>query len=810
MNPSAHPRHGDRLTGGAAVFVLDGRGTVLQCTATVPELTGRPPQEVRGRPMADLVTVPGPWDGPAGHPGTVEFRTALRHRDGTPVEVDAEVLALPPGGEARFLVFAVPVAWSRHRKENQALVRALFTQDRVGLVIRDTDLVATRVNINPDLFGLDRPRNAEGLSDVRLGDIVVPEDAAAIDDQLRRVLRTGEPLIDWEHSARRRIAPDQERMLSVSAFRLEDPHGRPIGVAAVFADITEQYATRRRMALLHAAGARLGRTLDVTRNAEELVGVLVPAFADLVSVDLSDAVSQGREAGRFVPGTVLRRTAVASADGTWPPEVYQPGETVRAREAESEALCDGETVRITDMAAWRERLEIDPERLRLLFPSSAASALFVPLHARGHVLGVLGLWRNRGRTPFSEEEVPLAEEIGSRLALGLDNARRYTRERRTTEALQRSLLPPPVVRLAAAETSGRYAPASTASGTGGGWYDVIRLSGVRVAFVAGRAPGHGVNAAGAMGRLRSAVQTLADLDLPPEELLSHLDDLVTRIGEDEDHRTASVAGSLHGATCLYATYDPVTGQCLVASAGHPPPVLARGRSRTADEVALRPGPPLGGGTEPFEPVELLLHPGDVLAFHSGPLLGRTRDARAGTEHLRGAARAAADTGRPLTDVTEHFLARLREEIREEDLALLLARVDRVPSACTAFWQLPADPGLVSQARALASAQLARWGLEGLVFSTELIVSELVTNAVRYAGGPIGLRLIRDHRLVCEVSDPSQSQPYLRRARLSDEGGRGLFLIAQLAHRWGSRYTPGGKTIWTEQLLEPDGPESGPQ
>nr|WP_274389106.1 SpoIIE family protein phosphatase [Streptomyces taklimakanensis] len=451
-----------------------------------------------------------------------------------------------------------------------------------------------------------------------------------------------------------------------------------------------------------------------------------------------------------------------------------------------------------DLSGLRRAAARDPQRSRLTLPEAATSFLALPLRARGTVLGAVPLWRTGDRVPFDRGDAALAEEIGSRLALGLDNARRYTRERRTAEALQRSLLPPPVVRLTAAETAGTYAPAGTAAGTGGSWYDVIRLSGVRVAFVVGKVAGRGVNAAGAMGRLRSAVQTLADLDPPPDELLSHLDDLVTRIGEDEGHRAASTVGSLHGATCLYATYDPVTGQCLIASAGHSGPIVVRGHDRVADDVELHPGPPLGGGTEPFEPVELLLRPGDVLAFHSGPLTAMTRSTERDLERTREGARTAAGTDRPLGDVGHRLLARLREHDREEDLALLMARVDRVPADHTAFWQLPADPSLVAHARSLVSAQLADWGLDELGFATELIISELVTNAVRHAGGPVGLRLIKDHRLVCEVSDPSQSQPYMRRARLSDEGGRGLFLVAQLAHRWGSRYTPGGKTIWTEQ------------
>ncbi|MCM2414299.1 ATP-binding protein [Streptomyces sp. RKAG290] len=143
-----------------------------------------------------------------------------------------------------------------------------------------------------------------------------------------------------------------------------------------------------------------------------------------------------------------------------------------------------------------------------------------------------------------------------------------------------------------------------------------------------------------------------------------------------------------------------------------------------------------------------------------------------------------------------------QEYRDDDVTLLLARTRTVAEQDTATWEYPADPAAVHEARADVSAQLAAWGLEELMFATELIVSELVTNAIRYAGGPVALRLIRDRVLVCEVADPSNTQPRLRRALSTDEGGRGLFLIAQLATRWGCRYGARGKTLWTEQALVP--------
>ncbi|PJE98126.1 hypothetical protein CUT44_08880, partial [Streptomyces carminius] len=398
----------------------------------------------------------------------------------------------------------------------------------------------------------------------------------------------------------------------------------------------------------------------------------------------------------------------------------------------------------------------------------------------------------------------------SRAALSLENARRYTAELRTVESLQRSLLPPEGADLGAAESAGSYVPAGTAAGLGGCWYDVIPLSSARVAFVIGDVAGHGLAATATMGRLRTAVQTLADLDLSPEELLTHLDDLVVRLSATEpqpDRTDGDGSGGVVGATCLYCVYDPVTGRCVMAGAGHPPPVVT-GPGGEARPVELSPAPALGVSGMPFEPVELHLAPGSVLAFHTSGLAARREDtadtaAADGDDRARPlheSVAAAVAAGHPPAEIGRTVLGRVLTEPPADDVALLVARVRALPEGATAAWRFTADPTVVARARQLATDRLTGWGLEELTFTTELIVSELVTNAVRYAGSPVELRLIRDKTLICEVSDPSQTQPHLRRARLTDEGGRGLFLVAQLAHRWGSRYTASGKTIWTEQPL----------
>ncbi len=562
-----------------------------------------------------------------------------------------------------------------------------------------------------------------------------------------------------------------------------------------------------RQALVNAAAAGIGSSLDMVCDAEQLTDVLIPAFADLAAVDLTEPVLLGEEPGELDAGAPMRRVAVRAADGRWPPESPRVGDTIRLGNVESAHLRGGSAVFLPDLTDLRAVLAGEEERERLILPPRAASLMLVPLRARGAVLGALVLWRTAERRPFDQEDAVLAEEIGSRASLSMDNARRYARERRTADALQRSLLPRPVMDVTGAETAGVHVAGATTAAVGSSWFDVIQLPSTRLAFVMGTVEGRGLDATAAMGRLRSAVQTLADLDLSPDELLAHLDDLVVRFIEDDDRQEPATGtpSALTGATCLYATYDPVSRACVLAGAGHAPPVLAGEGDAGSGTVTYRPGPVLGTGGQPFEPVELRLGPGDVLVFCGGALAKDTDRSARQREVIGAGAREGADRGLPVARIGRGLLGALVSGApTHDDLALLVVRVREVPADATAAWELAGDPSLVGRARTLVAEQLTAWGLEDLVFTTELIVSELVTNSIRYAGGPVGLRLIKDRVLICEVSDPSQTQPHLRRAQLTDEGGRGLFLVAQLTHRWGSRYTAAGKTIWTEQPLDGGG------
>jgi anti-sigma regulatory factor (Ser/Thr protein kinase) len=346
----------------------------------------------------------------------------------------------------------------------------------------------------------------------------------------------------------------------------------------------------------------------------------------------------------------------------------------------------------------------------------------------------------------------------------------------------------------------RYLPAGGRAGVGGDWFDVIPLSGSRVALVVGDVVGHGIHASATMGRLRTAVRTLADVDLPPDELLTHLDDLVIHLTGDEQPGIAEgdqAASADLGATCLYAVYDPVTRHCAMATAGHPLPVRVS-PGGTATPVSGPIGPPLGIGNLPFETTELLLPAGTILAlFTDGLIENRYRDVDQGIAAL---CRALERPAQSLDDACDTVTADLLDGHAVDDVALLLARTRTLSPHQVATWDIPNDPAMVERARKWAVQQLDMWGLAEAGFVTELVVSEMVTNAIRHGAPPIQLRLIRDRTLICEVSDGSSTAPHLRRARVLDEGGRGLLLVAQLTQDWGTRQTTSGKTIWCEQAL----------
>ncbi|WP_371661389.1 SpoIIE family protein phosphatase [Streptomyces sp. NBC_00280] len=434
-----------------------------------------------------------------------------------------------------------------------------------------------------------------------------------------------------------------------------------------------------------------------------------------------------------------------------------------------------------------------PPLARLPRHSGKSAWAFLPLTASGNTFGVCSVSFDRPRG-FTDEERTLLTTISALVAQALARARLYDDERSRSRELQRALLPSELPDLPACTAAARYLPAAQGVDVGGDWYDVIPLSGGQVAFVVGDVMGHGLPQAATMGRLRTAVHTLADLELPPDEIMSHLNDIVGNMGEESY------------VTCLYALYDSITQTCSITRAGHPPPAVVH-PDGTVYFPALTADPPLGAAEPPFETVELKVPEGSLLVLYTDGLVESSkREIDEGMGQLARLLRGAYEAGTEgdLEGLCDTLTAGLlpAEQPNADDAALLIARLHALTGDRVASWPLPEDPRAAGQARRHVREQLSAWGLDDLTPTTELLASELVGNVVRHAKGPVQLRLLHGAELICEVFDGSLTMPRIRRATETDEGGRGLQLITALSQRWGTRYTPTGKCIWTEQALQP--------
>ncbi|MFI9612340.1 SpoIIE family protein phosphatase [Streptomyces sp. NPDC052023] len=947
--PPAPPGTRDLLDASTdAAAVVSGTGEVIGWTRAAEQLLGLPARDVVGSSAARLPA--GPVDpvrasavadrcragmGWSGH-------VPLRHRDGRRIDADLRVSAcFRIGSQECFLVSA------REQRQRwtvgQSVVDGFLTRSPVGMAVVDLDLRYVWMNDTLERFG-GVPR--EQRLGRRLSELLPGLQAETLEGLMRKVLLTGVPVTDYEYVGWSWADPHRQHAYSTSFFPLTDDDDLVTGVCYMVLDVTERWNARQLLSLVNDAGTSIGRTLDVMRTAQELADFAVPRFADFVVVDLLEPVlsTEGHgawltDAGPASARPVMRRAGMSSVRRGCPEAVARVGDRVDFLPPPHDVnlLIDGEPILIPVLdpsdALW---VAEQPARVESIRDFGLHSLLSVPMRARNTALGLTTFLRSLNPTPFQPDDVLLARELVARAALCVDNARRYTREHTAAITLQRSLLPQALMGGTALEVASYYLPADPSGGVGGDWFDVIPLSGARVGLVVGDVVGHGITAAAAMGRLRTAVQTLADMDLPPADLLAHLDDLVLRLSEEKTDESTT---AFLGATCLYAVYDPVSRRCTMARAGHPPPVVvAPGGQVSFPEPPA--GPPLGLGGLGFESTEIELAEnsllglytdglvsgadrdmelgmsrlGEVLARHptdpdaaraagtgggegvgvagsdggdsgagavgsdgverraggvgsdgverraggvgseadgagaagsdggdsgagavgseegasgaggpeagdgdrdaGGPEAGggataagscgdRASAAGVSGESVEGANRAAHTCRDPAPDLAAlcaSVVQRLVPVPQPDDIALLLTRTHALGDDDVVSWDVPADPAAVAVARARATLQVEDWGLTELAMTTELIVSELVTNAVRYAEPPIHLRLLRDSRLTCEVADASSTAPRLRHARSTDEGGRGLFLVAQLAHRWGARHTHGGKIIWAEQEI----------
>lgn len=794
----------------AAVIVIDDQGTVRGWSDGAALMSGYLPDETIGRPVTDFL---GKYDPDYTQPSRSR-RVTGEHRGGHTFSVT--VIAHP----FKMDTSSAPWIWMLMRshedmasdmdrpsgadKVSDALLKDwAFEQSPFVLGIHDADLrfVCASEEMRR-VMGLPDGAEVRGR---RLSELLPDPLYAEVENRMHRVMRTGRP-------SRRevlRAMPGEEtpRRWLVSLSPLRDAEGQVRGLCAAMEETTERYWARRWLSMLSEAGRRVGTSLDVTKTANALTEVIVPQFADLAIVDLLDPVFRGDEMVLPVTaGPLLLRRAAHRATAADSPFTVEPGQPQVYPEHSLPALCIARQEgvfsddQVQEFAQWVRHSEHRPVDL-----GGIRSMIALPLNARGVILGVLVCFRTRPER-FTAQHLRVGDELATRAALALDNARRYTRERTTAVALQRSLLPRKPPKQSAVDVAARYLPylpTDSKIGVGGDWFDVIPLSGARVALTVGDVVGHGVSASAVMARLRGAVRTLAYIDLPPEELLTHLDDIVIQMSAEAGDETGESGWDQHGgdigATFLYGVYDSISRRLVIARAGHPPPavVLPDG---TAEILDLPAGPPLGLGGLPYEAAEIELPESSTLALYTDGLIEtHVRDIDVGLAKL---CQALAVPDSSLENQCDAVLHTMLTSPPRDDVVLLIARTCGLPADQVAIWDVPADPASVAEARAQTLRQLELWRLEDLAFTTELIVSELVTNAIRYGHPPIQLRLIKDRRtLICEVYDASGTAPHMRRAHQFDEGGRGLLLVAQMSSRWGSRYNLEGKTIWCEQITE---------
>ena len=660
---------------GVASVVLDTQGRVVLWSPQAEELFGYTAQEALGqyaarfmvyeqhvdlvvKLFADVMETGRSWAG--GFP--------VRHKDGTTRLVEfRNMRLLDDSGDVYALGLATDQSTVHRLERDVALSVRMVSQSPIGLAVLDGDL--RYVSVNPALERINGIPAAAHLG--RTSREALPFlDVDAIESAARQVLDTGLPLIDQPTIGRTPADPDKDHAWSASYYRLEDALGTVLGVAVSVVDVTERHrsaieaeAARRRLTVIADASARIGTTLELDRTARELADVAVPELADIASVDLLESVVEGRRSDLGPTETVFIRTLAVRAEQSGTEDCDKsdpPGQVARydSDRLVTQCIRSGRPLMLSRVKdADLLRIAHDPHTAVLLHRAGVHSYLTVPLIARGEVLGALKLHRTRNPLSFSDDDLLLAQELASRAAVQIDNARWYQNARNTAVTLQRSLLPSHPRLTTGLEVASRYQPAGAVGEVGGDWFDVLPLDGDKTALVVGDVMGSGINAAATMGRLRTATSTLASLDLDPAQLLEHLDKATGGLDE-------------FIATCVYAVYDPHRQQCRIANAGHLPPARLR-VGHPPELLDLPTGAPLGVGGVAFSTSTVDLAPGDQLVFYTDGLVEtRQHDL---DDRLNTFLGLLDDPTRPLEDVCDLLLRTLHHPDNHDDVALLIAR-----------------------------------------------------------------------------------------------------------------------------------------
>ncbi|SEG14017.1 Serine phosphatase RsbU, regulator of sigma subunit [Actinacidiphila yanglinensis] len=826
-----------------AVVVVDAEGLVSHWSTGARRLFGPTREEAVGRPAVDVLPVVGALDatgaedgggaaalgarpgddlepardGGGSYPTAGRARVFDRTRgaaDGQdgPGEGPLDLLwwAYPlvgPGPE-RLLVLAADAEQAGIVEPEALAVAGADPAEPAGLFERIAPGFALH-SVFAEFPGSDRlaKRLPEILPSMN------PLDSARI---VAQVLELGYPVLEVSHHDRVPVTPDwgvprraereARRKAARESLRGDGGQGahagaRPAGSAVPagradddLAPDLEHAAVREHLEFLNEVSRGIGSSLDLARTIQEVSAAVVPRFTDVAGTYLREQVLAGEGFPDGPPDvtTMWYRVAVEHTDepGRWD-DVVPVGESMPfpAQTPFFQCMTTGEPVlvpRISEEAGNAIAAQFPKRDISPLI--NHRSMLVVPLKARDVVLGFMILLRHRERPAFDDMDRVTGAELAARAGLVLDNARMYTYQENVADTLQDSMLPHIAPHMPGCDVATRYLPGARLGRVGGDWFDTIKLPGSRLALVVGDVMGHGLNSAAMMGQFRTAVQTMAGLDMPPADLLRNLDDLAQRLGEQ------------YLATCLYAVYDPVESDLLIGNAGHIPPVLVRAADGRSELLEVPTGAPLGVGGVAFETVRVPVAPGDRLVLCTDGLVEvRGQDIGTGLAAL---CESAAHPAASMDDACDTIIRALNPRGgRKDDVALLMARLNGIPRDDVAAWELAADPREAARARGLTRAALRGWGLDALGETAELLVDELVVNALRHARtGRVGLRLVRAGALLCEVSDDDHTVPVLLGAGPEDEGGRGMRIVSRLAREWGTSRSAHGKTVWCELTL----------
>ncbi|MFD7298935.1 SpoIIE family protein phosphatase [Streptomyces sp. NPDC059897] len=773
-----------------AVVVIDHAGRVSHWSSGARRLFGPPKEDAVGRPAVDLLPVTGalPQEGPAPHDLEESLGGGLSYPAAGRARLDASA---EPRDRIDVLWWAYPLVGPGPER---LLVLAADARLLGGDEAPEAERIAPAFALHTDFPAADEL--ARKLPEI-LPSMSVSESARIVS----QVLELGYPVLEFSQHDRVPVTADWgvSRRTERKARRAEAARATALGVPspraplddADTAEDLEYAAVRDRLEFLNEVSGRIGSSLDLSRTIVEVSRAVVPRFTDVAGTYLREQVVAGEGFPEGAPDatTMWHRVALEHTDepGRWD-DVVPVGESMPfpVHTPFFQCMTSGEPVLVpyiseemgNAIASQFEKRDIRP----LI---NHRSMLVVPLKARNVVLGFMILLRHQERPVFNDMDRATGAELAARAGLVLDNARMYTYQEAVAETLQDSMLPHIEPHMPGGDIATRYLPGTLLGRVGGDWFDSIKLPGARTALVVGDVMGHGLNSAAMLGQLRTAVQTMAALDLPPAQLLRNLDDLAQRLGDN------------YLATCLYAVYDPIAGELHLANAGHIPPVLVRAADGGSELLELPTGAPIGVGGVPFESVRVPVAPGDRLVMCTDGLVEvRGEDIGVGLATL---CESAAHPAASMDDACDTIIRSLATKGgRKDDVALLLARLNGFEREDVAHWTFEPEPAEVPRARALVTEQLGQWGLLGIADAAELIVSELVTNAVRHArGGPVQLRLVRSGTLLCEVEDTEHALPTLLNAGPGDEFGRGLRVVARLSRAWGTSRTATGKTVWFE-------------